>query len=233
MNKKVNLDIEVLKTLYSENKESLIPIGMIFASIVLMIFFIVPQVNGFFQKQNQIAREKEKLNNLKESLSTLSKESDLTLDSNLKIVSQALPPNKDFAAILNAISSTASVTGVSLGDFEFQIGNITKENIIPTGTPNIKISLNISGSTSQTIAFIKELRKTIPISQVAGAKSSGSFAAIEIVFYYKPFPPQGVTDPEKIRPVSPANQKIIDDIEVPAGLDLNTLGIPQETANPL
>lgn len=233
MNKKVNLDIEVLKIIYLENKGFLIPIGVIFASILLLIFFIFPQINGLFQKQNQMVSERAKLANLKESLSTLSSVDDSVLEQNLKIVALALPPNKDFAAILNAISQTASSTGVSLGDFEFQIGNITKTDTVPTGTPNIKISLNISADTSATIAFIKELKKSIPISQVAGAKSSGSFAAIEIVFYYKPFPPQSVTDPEKIRSVSSANQKIIDDIEVPVSLDLNAISEPQVTVNPL
>jgi hypothetical protein len=226
--------MEVLKALYAENKEFLLPIGTIFISILLLIFFIFPQINGFFQKQNQAAVERGKLNNLEESLSTLSSIDDSSLDRNLEIVSKALPPNKDFAAILNAISQAAQVTGASLGDFEFQIGDITKTNTIPTGTPSIKISLNISADASVTIAFLKELEKNVPISQVAGAKSSGSFAAIEILFYYKPFPPQGTTDPEKIRPVTSENQKIIDELEIPLSLDLNTVGVPEVTAtNPL
>jgi len=233
MNKKVNLNAEILKTIYEENKEFLLPIGVIFISILLLIFFIFPEFNGYFQKREAVLMEQEKLNNLKESLSAISSIDDSILSQDLEIVSRALPPNKDFAAILNAISQAASVTGVSLGDFEFQIGDITKTNTTPASTPSIKISLNITADTLSTVAFLKELEKSVPISQVAGAKSSGSFASIEVVFYYKPFPPQGATDPEKIRPVTAANQKIIDDIEIPVGLDFESQLIPQVTTTPL
>lgn len=234
MNKKVNLNAEVLKILYAENKEFLVPVGVIFVSILLLIFFIVPQINGFFQKQSQIPAKREKLANLQKSASSLSLTNDLVLDKDLKIVSSALPPSKDFAAILNAISGAASVAGVALGDFEFQIGDISKTNTQPTGTPSIEISLNITGSVETTVSFVKELKKTIPISEIAGVKSSGSFAAIELVFYYKPFPPQGVTDPEKIRPINQESQKMIDGIEVPINLDLNTLGVPSiNSVNPI
>ena len=233
MNKKVNLNAEILKTIYEENKEFLLPIGVIFTSILLLIFFIFPELNGYFQKREAVLMEQGKLNNLKESLSAISSIDDSILSQDLEIVSRALPPNKDFAAILNAISQAASVTGVSLGDFEFQIGDITKTNTTPASTPSIKISLNITADTLSTVAFLKELEKSVPISQVAGAKSSGSFASIEVVFYYKPFPPQGATDPEKIRPVTAANQKIIDDIEIPVGLDFESQLIPQVTTTPL
>ena len=157
MNKKVNLNAEILKTIYEENKEFLLPIGVIFTSILLLIFFIFPEFNGYFQKREAVLMEQEKLNNLKESLSAISSIDDSILSQDLEIVSRALPPNKDFAAILNAISQAASVTGVSLGDFEFQIGDITKTNTTPASTPSIKISLNITADTLSTVAFLKKL----------------------------------------------------------------------------
>lgn len=230
MNKKVSLDAEVLRSLYKENKEIIVPIGVIFASILLMILFLIPQVNGYFQKQDAVKSEREKLNNLSDSLSAINGTSDDVLEKNLEIVSYALPPNKDFAAILNAISHASQVSGASLGDFEFQIGDITKAGTSPTGTPSLKVSLNISGDTSSTIAFLRELGETTPISEASSVKSSGNFSTVEVVFYYRPFPPSGTTDPEKIRPISASNQKVIDALSLPANLDLN---LSPEFSNPL
>ncbi len=218
-----DFDKDALKIFFEENRVFLIPAGVIFVSILLSVFFVIPQVNGFFQKQSQVNPEREKLSNLAQSLSALSLANDAVLEADLKIASLALPPNKDFAQILNSISSAASLSGVSLGDFEFQIGDITKVSQQTTGTPNLKISINISGNVGATARFINELKKSVPISSIAGVKSSGNFSTLEIVFYYKPFPPSGITDPEKIRSVSQASQKVIDEISIPPNIDLNNL----------
>lgn len=231
MNKKVNLSTEVLRTIYEENKGNLFSMVVIFISTLLVIFFVLPQVSGYFQKQELIKEEQEKLGNLSDSLSAIVQTDDAVLDQNLEIVSRALPANKDFAAILNAISVAAQGSGVSLGDFEFQIGDISSTPPSPAGTPSINISLNVSGDTFSITDFLRELSETTPVSEVSAVKSSGDFSTIEVVFYYKPFPPPGATDPEKIRAVSPSSQKIIDDIRLPLNFNIDLT--PQVSANPL
>lgn len=216
MNRKVNLDAEVIRQIIDNNRPFLTPLATIFVGIILIIFFVIPQFNGFSAKQNEVEIEKLRLGRLQQSLSALTSTSDDTLNRDLQITSKALPPGKDFALILNAISSAASLSGVSLGDFDFQIGDITGgSQALGASVPSLKITINITGSVEATTRFIDEINKTVPISEVSGVKSGGSFSSVDIVFYYKPFPPKNNTDPESILPISNASQKLIDSFRIP------------------
>ena len=93
MNKKVNLSTEVLKTIYEENKRILIPIGVILVSILLIIFFVLPQANGYFKKQELIKEEQGKLNNLSDN-----KEEILEGVSYVRICPTKEPPDRSYLA---------------------------------------------------------------------------------------------------------------------------------------
>jgi hypothetical protein len=233
MNKKVNIDSEVLKTLYRENKDFLVPIFAILASIIIIIFFIIPQFNGFIAKQNQIQTEEDKLANLNQSLSVLNSTSDTVLDNDISKTSIALPASKDFASILNAISNAASVSNVSLGDFEFSIGDVSGVASSGSIVPSLKISLNNSGSTQSVINFLSQLDKSAPISEVTSVKSAGNFSSIDVDFYYKPFPPKGLTNPGNIHAISPANQSLIDNINIPLSTDIGSVENTSSLGSPL
>lgn len=215
MNKKVDINAEIIRTLIEENRPFLTPLATIFVGIILVIFFVIPQFNGFSAKQDELNTEREKLRKLQNSLLVLNSTSEGTLEKNLEVSSATLPPEKDFALILNALSSAASFSGVSLGDFDFQIGNLSGNANIGTAVPSIRITLNISGSVESTVDFIRELSKTVPVSQVSGVKSGGSFSSIDLLFYYKPFPPQNSVNPQNIVSISENQQKLINDIFIP------------------
>ncbi len=223
---KKNLDIEILRTIYRENKAFLIPIAVLFATIVLIIFFLIPQVNGYIQNQDQVRIEKDKLLNMQKSLSELSQASSDTLDNEVKLSSLSLPPNKDFASILLAISQASAFSGVSLGDFEFQVGDIGKITASGTSVPSLKITLNLTGDIPAIARFIGEMKKSVPISQITSVKASGNFATVDVVFFYKPFPPTGSSDPEKIRNISSQEKNMVDSIKPPANIDFTGITPP-------
>ena len=224
MNTHVNLDAQLFKDLYNNNKEFLIPIASIFISIILIIFFVIPQFNGYFAKQSQIQVEKDKLSKLSQSLSILSSTSGSVLDQDVQTTSLALPPDKDFASVLTSISAAASVSNISLGNFEFIIGNISGGSAQTASSPSLKISLNVTGGVPATINFIKQINDSAPISEFGSVKSSGNFSSIDIFFYYKPFTPQSALDPSSIQAISPSEQKIIDGIKIPASLSQGDFG---------
>jgi hypothetical protein len=128
---------------------------------------------------------------------------------NLQIVSVALPPNKDFSGVLDGISVAANKSGVFLGDYEFQVGNISTPSISIQSFPSLQITLKINGGVSGVTRFITELYKTVPLSEVSSVKVSNSDSEITALFYYKPFPPLGFNSSLPINTVSPQGLSVI------------------------
>lgn len=220
MNKKINLDYEVIRSVIKENKDFLLPIFAILISLMLIIFFVIPQVNGIFQTQSQVVVENEKLTNLQKSLSVLQGTDLVSLNNEIKTSSAALPPTKDFALILDSLSSDASIALVSLGDFEFQVGDLSKQDLASTTpAPSLKLTINLTGSIDDTIKFIELLYKNAPVSEVVSLKAGPNFSSLDILFYYKPFPPQSTTNPENIRGISSRDLQLINSISTPDVFD--------------
>ena len=104
MNKKINIDLLTLKTLLSDYKPFLTPLFTIFSCFLVFLVFILPQANEFLSSQKTVNEEKTKLNNLRGNLQTLQNLSDGVLGNQYELVSYALPPEKNFEAIINSLS---------------------------------------------------------------------------------------------------------------------------------
>jgi hypothetical protein len=132
------------------------------------------------------------------------------LDSQLKILSSALPAGKDFAGILNGISTNASNTNVSVGDFQFLVGDLSAVPATaasPIGPLTLKVT--IAGDTASIINFISQVYKTVPIADITTVKLSAGNANLEMFFYYKPFPTQSVTGDQPILELSAQSNALI------------------------
>jgi len=202
MKKKVNIDSTTFWFLYRRYKEYLLPVGVIFVCILLFLFVIIPQFQNFLDTQQQAKVESSKLAILKNNLNLLTNMDESQMDSQLQIVSGALPSNKDFEAILNGISVAANKSGVFLGDYEFQVGDITKPSLNIQSYPSLQLSLTINGGVSGVTRFMTELYKTVPLSEITSVKVSNITSEITALFYYKPFPPLGFNSSMPINPIS-------------------------------
>ncbi len=209
MKKKVNIESATFWFLYRKYKEYLLPVGVILACILLFLFFIAPQFQNFLDTQEQVKTESNKLAILKNNLNLLTNIDESQMDSQLQIVSGALPPNKDFAGILNGISVAANKAGVFLGDYEFQVGDITKPSLNIQSFPSLQLSLTINGGLAGVTRFMAELYKTIPLSEVTNVKVTSTNSEITALFYYRPFPPLGFNDSAPIKAVSQAELSTI------------------------
>jgi len=209
MKKKVNIDSTTFWFLYRSYKEYLLPAGVIFASILLFVLVIIPQFQSFLDTQQNIKAESDKLTSLKNNLNLLTNMDESQMDSQLQIVSKTLPPDKDFEGILNGISIAADKAGVSLGDYEFQVGDITKPSLNIQSYPSLQISLTINGGVSGVTGFISELYKTVPLSEITDLKVTSRTSAVTALFYYKPFPPLGSNNGNPINPVSQTGASVI------------------------
>lgn len=188
MDNKVAIDSTRLRLLYERNKPYLIPIFVIIACFLIFLTIIVPQIQDLFKFSQEAKNRADKLLTMKNNLTILSGISETTLDSELQLASTALPSGKDFDGILTAISLASQRSGVSFGNFEFQVGDLSKVEDKGGQIPFLKLNLSINGSMKAMSAFLDEISKTLPLSELENVDLSNGLSSITTVFYYKPFP---------------------------------------------
>ena len=171
--KKINVDFENLALLYKHYKEFLLPVGVILVSILVIIYVIFPQIQQYFNSQNLVKAEQLKLDTLRNNYSLLTSSDDATITADLNTLSLALPSQKDFAGIIDAISYVSAKTGVTVGNFEFSLGNLSASNFGGTVYPSTKIDLSLEGSAKNIVNFTHEIVKTMPVAEVTAVNITG------------------------------------------------------------
>jgi hypothetical protein len=210
--KKINLDIENLKILYLHYKAFLLPFGVVVVSVLMIFYLIFPQIQQYFNLQDTIGIEQQKLDTLVGNYNFLNSLDDNQVNSNYQLLTGALPPEKDFAGIINAITYVSGQTGVAVGDFQFSLGNLSPSNLSGTAYLSTKIEISLKGSPQNVVAFTREIIKTIPIADVDSLSVGQNSSDIVLVFYYKPLPSQSISDQIKIVPLSTNQQNLINTI---------------------
>jgi len=198
--------------LYRKNKNYILPISVILICVFLFFQVIIPQISGLFELQKQSKIEQDKLATLKGNLTSLTNLDSSVLDSRYKITTAVLPINKDFAGIINAVSIAASKTGLSVGDYDFLVGDISKPKTAVTKFPFLQLSVNLLGDITSASNFTSELYKTAPLSEVISLNSSFNSMSITINFYYKTIPPINFKEEIPLQTLSPKSQEILDNI---------------------
>ncbi len=209
-NKKTSFEFNNLLTLYRHYKDYLLPVGIILASIVILLLIIIPQFQQYFISSRELNDEAQKLQVLKNNYNFLLNLDDSQSNADLKTLSVVLPSDKDFAGIVNAISYASAKTGVSVGDFEFSVGNLsgaTQGGV--SASPSIKIDINLSGDFKSMMQFITELYKTAPASEVTDITINSGAGDITVFFYYKPLVAQNVDDTLPIAALSDKDLALI------------------------
>lgn len=213
MNKKVSLDLNTLGVLYKKYKDYLVPALVIAVCILLFIQVIIPQLLNLSKTQEEVRKEAIRLDVLRGNLSYLTSMDQQVLDSHFNAVSTALPPAKDFAGILNSISTVANLSGVAVGEFEFQVGDLDKAPQSAKRFPSLDLVINVNGGIAGAERFMSNLYKSVPLAEVKGVKLSDSVASLTLTFYYKPYPPIGFNDSTPIRVITQADLDLINLIE--------------------
>lgn len=201
MNGKINADIKSIKFIFYRNKPYILPSIIIFICIILFFQFVTPQLMTLINARKQAKDASLKIGILKENLNILVNTNENSLDSQLKILNVALPLSKDFTGILNAIYYTAQKTGVGLGSFSLQIGGspLDKNNDkFSTISLSVPVNSNILGVNS----FVKDISKSVPLSEVTLIKIGERTSAINLSFYYKPLGAIDIKEGVRINPIS-------------------------------
>lgn len=189
---KLNLETQTFQELYKRYKNYLIPILILIVSFILLIQITIPQISDLSQKQQEQAAERAKFDTLSKNYNILSSLADSSLNSNLQSATDALPSEKNFASIVNALSLAANKSGIFLGDYELAVGDLSK---VPPGSnaSKLELVLSVNGGAVPTANFINELYKSLPISEVTSIVVGGNHSTVSVGFYYKPF--SNISDP--------------------------------------
>ncbi len=208
MNGKIDADLKSLKFIFDRNKPYILPIVIILVCIILFWQFVIPQFKILLATKEEARQASLKLQILKENLNVVTNTDEKSLDEQLKILNLALPLNKDYSGILNSIYYASQKTGVNLGNFSLQIGNLLdseKKDDFPTISLSIPISANVAAVNS----FIETISKTLPLSEVTQIKIRNITSTITLSFYYKPLGLTSYVEDARISPLSKKGQSII------------------------
>lgn len=224
MDKKVNADIKSLEIILDRNKFYFFPVVIIIVCLVLFFQFIIPQFKTLLIAREEAKEASFKLETLKGNLNILTNLDEASLDSQLKALNIALPAAKDFSGILNSINFSAQKTGVNLGAFSFQIGDLSKsEN--EDKFPTINLSVPINADIAAVNSFVEAMSKSVPLSEASFIKIGEGTSTINLSFYYKPISAADIKENNRVNPVSEKGLSLIDKLD---GFENTSFFVPED-----
>ena len=202
MEKKVYFDLETLKFILKQYKVFLIPVLVIFISLAIFLEVVLPQIQNVINAREEAKIAYQNVLTLKSNLNTLSHIDDGVLDSELQILTSALPLSKDFGGVFDSLSKASQKAGVSLGNYEFKVGDLSKNESSGKITPSLELSLVVTGSIKNIGNFIDILEKSVPLAEVTSVQIGSLTSNLKTVFYYKSITAPQHTDTLPIHSVS-------------------------------
>lgn len=230
MNNKTNFDLKSIKFIYQKNKQFILPIVTILISLLLIFQFIFPQLGVLANRQKELALERDKLKILNSNLSILINTNEELLDSQVKILTTALPINKDFLKVLDTIYSVARKTGANLGNFSFKVGDINQDekgDMFPT----IKITVPINSSMNSINSFVESLGKSLPLAEVYSVKINKSSSGVDLSFYYKSLNLSGLDLFSEVKPISQAGLNLVNQMNGFDTANSSLIGLTSDDAS--
>ncbi|MBI4084313.1 MAG: hypothetical protein HY431_00225 [Candidatus Levybacteria bacterium] len=183
--------------------------SIILVCLLLFVFVILPQLGRWFSIQEEIAKTKTRIAAIKGNISFLSGMNETSLNRDVSITAGAIPYEIDYAGVLQAISSSAVVSGVTLSDFSFQVGQLTSVKKTKSGFNPLKLTIFVSGSIDNVKRFITEINKKLPLSEVTEWQGSSDKSTIVIMFIHKQPPQIILQDTVSLKPLTASNRNLI------------------------
>jgi len=207
-------DIRFFYYRYKDSKYYSLSILVFTIAVCALLIFklIIPQADVYFSIRREVLALRAKIKTMNDNINFVNNLDKSLLDSQLTVTNRALPADKDFAGIINAISASAVRSGVSISDFSFSLGgvssNITEKKDKNALSP-VNISLDIKGSTDGGKKFLSEISEKIPLAEVTNVKGDSNSLIVDLQFYYKSLPQISFKEDEPITPVADSKKELI------------------------
>lgn len=176
------------RILYARYKDYLVPSVIIFVCIIVFFQFNLPQIQDTISLYNHVSDTSSRINIINSNINFASKLDDTTITKDLQTAVKALPQEKDFAGMLDAVSNAAVSSAVVLGDYSVSVGDVSGVAAQNTSS-TLQIALSITGGIQDIERFLLSLKDQLPISNIIEVRiDNGVNSRVTLEFYYKPFP---------------------------------------------
>lgn len=172
----------------------------------------MPQFSDLSTTLNSRKEATQRLQVLRNNLTLLSNINDISLDANIAIAIKALPKDKDFEAVLNSLSLAANKSGVTLGNFEFKVGDLSTLSSSGSQLPNLSITIIVNSGARGSAAFLRNLSSSLPLSEIKKVDINGNYTTVDVVFYYKSLPSIVASKDSPIIPISSKQSDILNQL---------------------
>lgn len=186
-------------------------LSIIFLVCFLLVFLIIiPQAQSWFSIRNEELATRKRIATLKNNIAFMSMLNKNVVEGHRQLAIRALPVDKDFAGIINAVVIAAVQSGVSVDDFSFNLGLVTSgsanlKNVSAARDFNTKLSLSLTGDIGKIKNFITNIGEKLPLSEVETVEVSNDFTNISLFFYSEPYKAPRVSGDESIRALTAEN----------------------------
>lgn len=213
MNKNLPLTKGTFVILYAKYKEFSVPILVIVVCLLLFYYVVLAQIQDIYAVQAEEEVVKNKIENLNKNVSFLNVLQTNVVTSHAQLLSAALPLEKDFVSILNAISQASAATGVTLGDFDLTVGDLSTQSAKVDAKPMLTVSLHVNGQINAVKDFISKLSEAFPLADVISVAQTNTSANIQTVFYYKPLSIIQFNKEQVLRPLTKEETDMISTLD--------------------
>ncbi len=186
----------------------------ILVSLILIFQVVIPQLQNWFSIRDEEAVTLQKIKILRENISFMSELNKDLLEKNRRLANLALPVEKDFGVIIDAVTMAAAKSGVSIDDFSFNLGlvsSISGEIKIESKSDDstmTKLSLYLNGDVDKIKNFITQIGEKLPISQIELVDIISDDVYISLLFYSKPYEKPLILEDKPINPLSAENNNV-------------------------
>ncbi|GEM_PF-1231051 len=209
MTRKFYFSQDAAQLFYLQYKDIILSSLVIVVCFVLMLWVIFPQIQEWFSLKDEESQYQQRIGILKQNITFLTGLNNQSLDSEVQLATTALPSDKDYLGVLQSISDTAIISRVAIGDYGFQVGELSAKPVLLSERPSLKILLTVGGDLPSTKIFIKELSQRFPLAEVTSIETTGQASTLTILFYFKNYSSDKVDDTVAIRPVSAGNKQLL------------------------
>lgn len=171
--------------------------------VLLLFNFILPQLEQWFSIRNEVIATRERIAAINDNIAYLNTMDRNQLNAQVKTTSTALPPEKNFGTILDALSVSALRSGVSFQDYTFQVGSVSSSSAQLSsaklkGIASVTVSVIINGTVEEVRGFMHEITQTLPLSEVTAVEGATGAVTVTIDFYQKNLPKVTLKDDQPI-----------------------------------
>jgi Tfp pilus assembly protein PilO len=164
-------------------------VGLVAVGVVLLIFLIFPQAQAAFNKNSDLQKQQQQLEQLRVKEQQLQSLSQSDLFRNVNQINQLLPSKKPLLELLSAFYEVASIAGVSYSDLSLSPGLISQEEKDLTqaqtqatsknrktakgpvsGVESLSVNLKVAGDLPQINQFLNQIENVAPITTITKLK---------------------------------------------------------------